>query len=171
MRRVALALPMIIWSIAVAPQGYATTVRHLHEWQYSKAGENGPDNVLWYIHEIWDGEGTGFVLSCDAQHKTYMDVYYSMLDDKWLRIFKRKRIEPKMEIKSQIGRITVFGELKTEDRIAPELFFQILQGESNDVAKILLSKDAEIVFPNNSFRIWNIKKADEITKFLSVCGY
>jgi hypothetical protein len=166
MLKATLAILLIISAVAIAPDGHATTVRHVYEWEYAREGEL---HILRYVHEIWDAESSGFTISCgDDANKTFLQVDYDMFDDNYFNSYKKSRIQPRMEIKSRVGRITVLGELNETD-MYPSFVFKILQFESNDLTKILLSKDAKIVFPNKTFRIWNIKKSDTIAKFLSAC--
>src|SRR5262245_37486334 len=91
------------------------------------------------------------------------------MDDNHFKAYKRKRLKPKMEIRSVKGQLTVDGELE-EDGLFPAFAFSIPQSSSIDVLKILSGPNAIMVFPNRSFKLWQIKRSSEISKFLSACG-
>src|SRR5262249_40890565 len=144
----------------------AVTVRPLHEWSY----ENGPDYyLLRYLHEAWDNESTGFTIECRAGDKTTLTVGYTVMDHNYFKTYKTKRLKPKIEIRSVKGQLTVDGELE-DDGLLPTFAFSIPQPSSIDVLKILSGPNAKMVFPNRSFKLWQIKRSSEISKFLSACG-
>jgi hypothetical protein len=156
----------IMFAVANVSFGNTATVRPLHEWSYEK----GPDYyVLHYYHEAWDNESTGFTIECRAGGKTTLTIGYTVMDDNYFKAYKRKRLKPKIEIRSIKGRLTVDGELE-EDGLFPAFVFSIPQSSSTDVLKILSGSDAVMVFPNRSFKLWRIKRSSEIPKFLSACG-
>jgi len=156
----------IMFAVANVSFGNTATVRPLHEWSY----ENGPDYyLLRYLHEAWDNESTGFTIECPTGDKTPLTVGYTVMDDNYFKAYKRKRLKPKIEIRSIKGRLTVDGELE-EDGLFPAFVFSIPQSSSTDVLKILSGSDAVMVFPNRSFKLWQIKRSSEISKFLSSCG-
>ena len=141
-------------------------VRPLHEWSY----ENSPNYyILRYLHEAWDNESTGFTIECPAGDKTTLTVGYTVMDDNYFKAYKRKRLKPKIEIRSIKGRLTVDGQLE-DDGLFPAFVFSIPQSSSTDVLKILSGSHAVMVFPNRSFKLWQIKRPSLISKFLSSCG-
>jgi hypothetical protein len=85
MHKLTIAVLLIVCSVTGASQASTTTVRYVHQWRYSPAGQNGPDYELRYEHEFWDAESTGFVLSCPKEDKTFLDVSYYMLDARFGR--------------------------------------------------------------------------------------
>jgi hypothetical protein len=142
------------------------TVRPLHEWSY----ENGPDYyLLRYLHEAWDNESTGFTIECRAGDKTTLSIGYTVMDNNYFNAYKRKRLRPKIEIRSVKGQITVDGELE-EDGLFPAFAFSIPQSLSVDVLKILSGSNAVMIFPNRSYKLWQIKRSSEMSKFISACG-
>jgi hypothetical protein len=146
--------------------GNAATARPMHEWSY----EQGADYyLLRYLHEAWDNESTGFTIECRAGDKTTLTIGYTVMDDNYFKAYKRKRLKPKIEIRSVKGQLTVDGELE-EDGLFPAFAFSIPQSSSIDVLKILSGSNAVMVFPNHSFKIWQIKRSSEISKFLSPCA-
>ena len=68
-----------------------------------------------------------------------------------------------MEIKSVEGRLTILGELD-ESSLLPQFVFAIPQSSSINFLKILAGANAVMVFPNHSFKIWQIKGSSEIQK-------
>ncbi len=146
--------------------GNATTVRHVYEWSYYTEADY---HILRYVHEIWDVENYGFTIRCQTNDKTFLTIDYEMFSENYFNQYKRKKMKPKMEIRSNEGHVTAIGDLDESD-MYPLFVFQILQFPSNDVLKILASADAEIIFPNRSFKIWQIKKSSEISSFLSACA-
>src|SRR5262245_41279616 len=156
----------IMFSFANVSFGNTATVRPLHEWSY----ENGQNYyILRYLHEAWDNESTGFTIECLTGDKTPLTVGYTVMDDNYFKAYKRKRLNPKMEIRSVKGQLTVDGELE-EDGQFPAFVFSIPQSSSTDVLNILSSSDAVMVFPNRFFKLWRIKRSSVILKFLSSCG-
>jgi hypothetical protein len=158
--------------------GNAATVRPMHEWSY----EQGADYyLLRYLHEAWDNESTGFTIECRAGNKTTLTINYDVMDDSYFKAYKRKQLKPKIEIRSAKGQVTVLGELD-ENSLYPQFAFSIPQSSSIDVLKILPQSssidvlkilsdgNAVMVFPNRSFKIWQIKRSSEISKFLSACA-
>jgi hypothetical protein len=146
--------------------GNAATVRPMHEWSY----EQGADYyLLRYLHEAWDNESTGFTIECRAGNKTILTINYDIMDDSYFKAYKRKQLKPKIEIRSAKGQVTVLGELD-ENSLYPQFAFSIPQSSSIDVLKILSDGNAVMVFPNRSFKIWQIKRSSEISKFLSACA-
>jgi hypothetical protein len=146
--------------------GNAATVRPMHEWSY----EQGADYyLLRYLHEAWDNESTGFTIECRAGNKTTLTINYDVMDDSYFKAYKRKQLKPKIEIRSAKGQVTVLGELD-ENSLYPQFAFSIPQSSSIDVLKILSDGNAVMVFPNRSFKIWQIKRSSEISKFLSACA-
>jgi hypothetical protein len=125
--------------------------------------------TLRYLHEAWDNESAGFTIECRAIDKTTLTIGYTAMDDNYFKAYKRKRLKPKIEIRSIKGRLTVDGELE-EDGLFPAFVFSIPQSSSTGVLKILSSSDAVMVFPNRPFKLWQIKRSFEIPKFLSACG-
>jgi hypothetical protein len=91
------------------------------------------------------------------------------MDDSYFKAYKRKQLKPKIEIRSAKGQVTVLGELD-ENSLYPQFAFSIPQSSSIDVLKILSDGNAVMVFPNRSFKIWQIKRSSEISKFLSACA-
>jgi hypothetical protein len=138
----------------------------MHEWSY----EQGADYyLLRYLHEAWDNESTGFTIECRAGNKTTLTINYDVMDDSYFKAYKRKQLKPKIEIRSAKGQVTVLGELD-ENSLYPQFAFSIPQSSSIDVLKILSDGNAVMVFPNRSFKIWQIKRSSEISKFLSACA-
>ena len=141
-------------------------MRPLHEWSY----ENGPDYyLLRYLHEAWDNESTGFTIECRLDDKITLTVGYTIGDDNYFKAYKRKRLKPKIEIRSVKGRLAVDGKLQ-DDGLFPTFAFSIPQSSSIDMLKILSGSNAIIDFPNRSFKLWQIKRSSEVSKFLSACG-
>jgi len=156
----------IMFSLANVSFGNTATVRPLHEWSY----ENGPNYyILRYLHEAWDNESTGFTIECPAGDMATLTVSYTVMDDNYFKAYKRERSKPKIKIRSVKGQLTVDGELE-EDGLFPAFMFSIPQSSSTDVLKILSGSDAVMVFPNRSFKLWQIKRSSMISKFLSSCG-
>ena len=82
--------------------GNAATVRPMHEWSY----EQGADYyLLRYLHEAWDNESTGFTIECRAGDKTTLTIGYTVMDDDYFKAYKRKRLKPKIEIRSVKGQL------------------------------------------------------------------
>jgi hypothetical protein len=132
--------------------------------------QKGPDYyLLRYLHEEWDNESTGFTILCRAGNKTTLTINYDVMDDSYFKAYKRKQLKPKIEIRSAKGQVTVLGELD-ENSLYPQFAFSIPQSSSIDVLKILSDGIAVMVFPNRSFKIWQVKRSSEISKFLSACG-
>ena len=142
---------------------HCTTVRYVHEFSYYTAGDL---HILRYTHEIWDTEGSGLQITCDTNDRTFLDVGYDLVDEKlWNKMNKQKR-KPTLMIRSKAGRINVIGELKGEE-MGSIFEYKILNGA--DVKTLLLEKDVVFEFPNMTFALWRIAKADEIVKFISHC--
>lgn len=159
-------LLVIMFSVANVSFGNTATVRPLHEWSY----ENGPDYyILRYLHEAWNNESTGFTIECRTGDKTTLTVGYTVMGDNYFKAYKRKRLKPKIGIRSVKGQLTVDGELE-EDGLFPAFALSIPQSSSIDVLKILSGSNAIMVFPNRSFKLWHIKRSSDISKFLSSCG-
>ena len=163
MQRMLLCILIVAGGLSFAN---AATVRPIHEWSF----EAGPDYyLLRYLHEAWDNESTGFTIECRAADKITLTINYDVMDDNYFKLYKRKQLTPKMEIRSVKERLTVHGELD-ENGMSPQFAFSIPQSSSTDVLKIMSGSKAVLVFPNRSFKIWQIKKSSEISKFLSACG-
>jgi superfamily II RNA helicase len=145
--------------------GNATTVRSMREWSYEKEADY---HVVRYLHDAWDNESTGFTIECRAGEKPTLTTNYDVMGDNYFKAYKRKQLKPKMEIKSVEGRLTILGELD-DNSLLPQFVFSISQSSSVDFLKILASANAVMVFPNHSFKIWQIKGSSEIQKFLSSC--
>jgi hypothetical protein len=146
--------------------GNAATVGPMHEWNYEKE----PDYyLLRYLHETWDTESTGFTIECRAADKITLAINYDIMDDNYFKAFRTRQWKPKIEIRSINGQLTAFGELN-ENSLYPQFTFSIPQSASIEVLRILSGTNAVMVFPNRSFKIWQIKRTSEISKFLSACA-
>ena len=156
----------ILFAAANTSFGNATTVRPMHEWSYEKDADY---YLLRYYHDAWDNEGTGFTIKCQAGEKIVLTIAYDAFDDNYFRSYKRNHLKPKMELRSTEGRLSIIGELE-ENSLFPQFAFQIPQSSSLEALKILSGPDAVMSFPNRSFRLWQIKKSSEISKFLSACA-
>jgi hypothetical protein len=163
MRRLLLGIVIAAGSVTF---GNATSVKPMHEWSYDKEAD---DHILRYYHEAWDNESTGFTIECHSPDKTALTIGYSVVDDKYFRAYKRKQLKPKLTIQSRQERLSTVGELD-ENSLFPSFVFTIPQSSSVEFLRILSNANAVMIFPNHSFKIWQIKKSSEIAKFLSACG-
>jgi hypothetical protein len=162
MRRLLLAIVTAAGSVTF---GNATTVKPVREWGYEKEADN---HILRYLHEAWDNESTGFTIECHPTDKTVLTIGYSVMDDNYFRAYKRKQLKPKLAIQSRQERLSTVGELD-ENSLFPQFVFTISQSSSVEFLRILSNTNAVMIFPNHSFKIWQIKKSSEISKFLSAC--
>ena len=162
MRRLLLAIVIAAGSVTF---GNATTVKPMHEWSYEKEAEY---HILRYYHEAWDNESIGFTIECHPNDKAALTIGYSVMDDNYFRAYKRKQLKPKFAIQSRQERLSTVGELD-EKSLFPQFVFTIPQSSSIEFLKILSSANAVMIFPNHSFKSWQIKKSSEIPKFPSAC--
>jgi hypothetical protein len=146
--------------------GNATTVRSVREWSYEKEADY---HVLRYLHDAWDNESTGFTIECRAADKITLTVKYDVMDDNYFKAYKGRQLKPKLEVRSTKGQLTIHGELQ-ENSLYPQFAFSIPQSSSIELLKILSDANAAMSFPNHSFKIWQIKRSSEISKFLLACG-
>jgi hypothetical protein len=162
MRRLLLGIVIAAGSVTF---GNATTVKPMHEWSYEKEAEY---HILRYYHEAWDNESSGFTIECPAPGKMALTISYSVMDDNYFRAYKRKQLKPKLVIQSRQERLSAVGELD-ENSLFPQFVFTIPQSSSVEFLRILSDTNAVMIFPNHLFKIWQIKKSSEISKFLSAC--
>jgi hypothetical protein len=161
-RRLLLGLVVAAGSVSF---GNATGVKPLHEFSYEKEAE---DHILRYLHEAWGNESTGFTIECHPTAKADLTIGYSVMDDSYFRAYKRKQLKPKLAIQSREGRLSTVGALD-ENSLFPLFVFTIPQSSSVEFLRILSNANAVMIFPNHSFKIWQIKKSSEISQFLSAC--
>jgi hypothetical protein len=162
MQRLLLSIVIAAGSVSF---GNATTVKPMHEWSYEKEADY---HILRYLHEAWDSESIGFTIECHPTDKKALTIGYSVIDDNYFKAYKRKQLKPKLAIQSRQGRLNTVGELD-ENSLSSQFVFTIPQSLSIQFLKILSSANAVMIFPNHSFKIWQIKKSSEISKFLSAC--
>jgi hypothetical protein len=98
-----------------------------------------------------------------------LTIGYSVMDDNYFRAYKRKQLKPKFAIQSRQERLSTVGELD-ENSLYSQFVFTIPQSSFFEFLKILSSTNAMMIFRNHSFKIWQIKKSLEISKFLSACA-
>jgi hypothetical protein len=145
--------------------GNAAVLKPMHEFSYEKEAEN---HILRYLHEAWDSESTGFTIECRPAEKALV-ISYDAMDDSYFKAYKRKQLRPKLAIQSRQEQLTTVGELD-ENSLYSQFVFTISQSSFIEFLKILSNAKAVMIFPNHSFKLWQIKKSSEISKFLSACA-
>ena len=162
MRRLLFAMVVVVGNVSF---GNASVVKPMHEFSYEKEADY---HILRYLHETWDNEGIGFTIECRPTDNMALTISYSVMDENYFKAYKRKQLKPKLAIKSREGRLSTVGELE-ENSLFPEFVFTIPQSSSSEFLNILSNSNAVMTFPNHSFKIWQIKKSLEISRFLSAC--